>query len=602
MDNKFGGVNDIDSVSSGEFNVDDSDSTFGFSDVEEKGVSKARKVKGKVGKRVKGRIVEARKSNRIVEDSEIGDIEDGDSEEGEEVGEGYNSDRLKAIRDSRTLPKAPGKRLIWEEFDAYLKSLTLQHWNRLLCYVYRTYPIINTRKFDPTAPKHIEKISQPFDEEYIKERHGGGKYLFTLIDTDAKSKIGNSNIVASALLTIPESEAKPILDYRYLDMGHPDNKFYVQGLMASGVIDAEGNEVAKKEDPLVMKLVDKVTSLSDGQIKQMRDLIAIQAKNQSQEPFSEVMKHVMEMMTNASAKSNDFLLKQLENQSPASSMAMIAPLLGVLKGDGGQQTISLMQNMMQMQREEAKQREELILKMIERDKDKDSKKDDFFETVNKYKQLKDLLGAGKGESAGIVETLISNADKILSPIAQIVSSIANVKGQQQLMQGKREGNDIVIPTNETPKAVMIDDTVTDHMLRGVNKQAMENEEVSKSNLGDTRDMMIKQILDMAGQRIFEAVVNGEDPVDFADTVICMYGETQYRLIEGIGEDRMLESISKHEVGIKLISMGESYSKKLEAFVRGFMRAGKVLLDEDTEKGSEGNEDEEDSGKEVTGEE
>jgi len=60
------------------------------------------------------------------------------------------------------------------EFFPLLKVIPRALWEkRLMVYLYRTAPKVKNSE----NKKYIEKITEPFDEDYIKENHGGGGYL-----------------------------------------------------------------------------------------------------------------------------------------------------------------------------------------------------------------------------------------------------------------------------------------------------------------------------------------------------------------------------------------------------------------------------------------
>lgn len=57
----------------------------------------------------------------------------------------------------------------------YLASLTPGEWDERIVYLYRQDP--NIAKSDDRNKKYIIKLSMPFDEAYVQERFGGGKFL-----------------------------------------------------------------------------------------------------------------------------------------------------------------------------------------------------------------------------------------------------------------------------------------------------------------------------------------------------------------------------------------------------------------------------------------
>jgi hypothetical protein len=73
------------------------------------------------------------------------------------------------------------------EFFPLLRALPRALWEkRVLVYLYRTSPKVKNQAGDRA---YIEKISRPFDEDYIKENHGGGSYIAYLnLDRETQLK------------------------------------------------------------------------------------------------------------------------------------------------------------------------------------------------------------------------------------------------------------------------------------------------------------------------------------------------------------------------------------------------------------------------------
>lgn len=71
-------------------------------------------------------------------------------------------------------------------FFDYMARLTEREWEDRMVYLYRQGPAVQNKG----ATKYLEKISHGFDEEYVKQNHGGGKYLAVMKNqaTDARER------------------------------------------------------------------------------------------------------------------------------------------------------------------------------------------------------------------------------------------------------------------------------------------------------------------------------------------------------------------------------------------------------------------------------
>lgn len=99
---------------------------------------------------------------------------------------------------------------------AYLASLSEVECNRRWLYIYRLEPTI--RNPEGTG-SYIEKVKPPVDEDYIVEKHGGGKYLLWLKfdkdnggDTDRKSTFSAAGTakIASGTMVIDAATGAPV--------------------------------------------------------------------------------------------------------------------------------------------------------------------------------------------------------------------------------------------------------------------------------------------------------------------------------------------------------------------------------------------------------
>lgn len=148
-----------------------------------------------------------------------------------------------ALAQKRLIPRPPARKLTFDEMQEWMKLLTADMWSHVLCYLYRIHPRIIRQLKNPDSPKYIDCISQPFDLDYVIQNHGGGKYSFTVVDTDQKMREAGNKLFECDF-EIPLSQHDPKLAYEELDINHRANMAYVQLLQYRGILDSKGQVMA----------------------------------------------------------------------------------------------------------------------------------------------------------------------------------------------------------------------------------------------------------------------------------------------------------------------------------------------------------------------
>jgi hypothetical protein len=143
----------------------------------------------------------------------------------------------------RMLPQPPGKKIAFDEMQAYFKLLTPEMWHHIVIYIYRGYPRIIRKLKNPDTPNYIDCLSQPFDLDYMIEHHGGGKYTLMACDLEAKPRTTNNKLF-DCELEINSSQYPPKLNYEELDINHKGNMAYVALIQHRGILDNKGAVMA----------------------------------------------------------------------------------------------------------------------------------------------------------------------------------------------------------------------------------------------------------------------------------------------------------------------------------------------------------------------
>ncbi len=126
------------------------------------------------------------------------------------------------------LPTPRSFTLIPEDFYPYVAALSPQEWGHVALYVYR---LANPRIIrDPSNVDSIDREppSIPFNEQYLKDTQGSGKFEVKLNDTDARQT------VCRMITDINDPDYPPKFDIRELDIGFKGNRLIVEKLKREG--------------------------------------------------------------------------------------------------------------------------------------------------------------------------------------------------------------------------------------------------------------------------------------------------------------------------------------------------------------------------------
>lgn len=218
-----------------------------------------------------------------------------------------------SAKDKRSsLPKPLAFTLRDEDFYAYTKALTPADWAHTAMYTYRLKPpIIRT-------PSNIDSPTVAMDEQYVLDNYGSGKYEIKLNDIDKRAT------VCRCLLEINRPDYPPKIDMRELDVTHKDNRLLVEKLKREGKLAPDGSVVQGASG-------DGADSTMANALKD----IALEAmKGRTEKPGLEgqAFSKMLDMMSNASAKSIDIALAQLKgNEKSGSDPAILLMMQFMMK-------------------------------------------------------------------------------------------------------------------------------------------------------------------------------------------------------------------------------------------------------------------------------
>lgn len=157
-------------------------------------------------------------------------------------------------------PVVPHRRMTWDTFQAWYRTLTPYHHQHFIASLYRKKPVINR----PKGERYIDKFGGSLENgpdpnltiQYIVNQHGGGSYNLIINNSSlARSKktedieAGNANEVCEVHFDIEWDVAMPKLNLMELQTSHPNNKSYVEYLVREGKLDANTHKPIQPATP-----------------------------------------------------------------------------------------------------------------------------------------------------------------------------------------------------------------------------------------------------------------------------------------------------------------------------------------------------------------
>lgn len=299
------------------------------------------------------------------------------------------------------LPKPPdlkkaGGEITSRQFLDYLESLTTEDWAHCTVYLYRQWPYIDRHLpvTDPTIKvyNYIEKFVEKFTEDDILYRHGSGKYKLTLCDTNRPK----SSEVCNSRLTIKDENFPPVVKFDELVIGHPDNKSFVDGLRARGLLPAEGKEMpAQSSDSATAQAL---ASLLREAMQSMRE-----KKPEGAEAL--VLQKVIDMMSKANDKSIEMAMRQVKPEATTTEqIALFDRIAGLVEKMGNKPvaddgTKLMLNHVLEELRDERKANHEMMTELFKRRQPSEDEPRGFTKTVMEKlmeRALDGLDGGGGG--------------------------------------------------------------------------------------------------------------------------------------------------------------------------------------------------------------
>lgn len=416
---------------------------------------------------------------------------------------------------NRVLPKPPGKHLTFAEIMKYLGEFTDDHWKHAMVYVYRKFPKINKRQVDPDAQLNIDKISAPITKEEFINRHGGGTYRIIVNDLDAGyDKKGRT--VCYTVFNIDWNTYPPILNPAELDVYAEGNKFYVNHLIAKGVIDGTTMAVITPGSQANANIGDMASVLMKMVDQNQANIRNIIEANRNSSNSSEAIQ-LQKIISEERSKREDLLIKMMEDKG-SGGMDMLVKMLELVKPSetGGNGQIELMKQMMQMQKDHS----EMMMKILLANKESEPKPTKTFaEQLQEFKEVGELMGMGNG--GGTRRTV---AGEFFDMAKEVLPNVINAIGSYFAFKA---GGTVPGVTIQQPQAPVTQ--TQSNLPQQIEQPAMD--------LKTQANILIQQY----GSILVNLLDNGYDGHGAAQTIIDSAGMNTFAQVVALGKENVIEA-------------------------------------------------------------
>jgi hypothetical protein len=450
-----------------------------------------------------------------------------------------------ALAGEHVLPLPPGKKISFDQMRDYLALLTPAMWDNVSIYLYRIKPKIRRQLKNPQAPNYIDCIGQPFDENYIIARHGGGNYLIQAVNMEAKRE-QDARQLFKCYFTIDDIQHPPILNYEELELEAPENKSYIQWLRNKGILDDKGNMIQPSTPP--------PASNNGLTAKDVLDILSYTSKLTAEQ--QNLLRSKIAPDDSLSKSVGEILLEKMKQDDPAKQMQVVTGLLtafqqimGTSKPDSSIAGVydKLIQMQIEQRKADAEQRknefEWIKLLLVDREKN-----------TNQFAQFRDVFGfareimqasGGAGRRSGWDVAYDVGRDIGLPLIQTLGTTISNI------MALRRNG----VPTVPNPPGMVPPaapagafDPYRDQQALRAHSQALAAQQPQPQPQPPPPpppapgNNELVNLLSQYGGLVINALNSGTRGFDFADYVAGLLGVATHATIAGQGEDTLVTTM------------------------------------------------------------
>ena len=501
-------------------------------------------------------------------------------------------------------PPVPHRRMTWDTFQAWYRTLTPYHHQHFIASLYRKKPVINR----PKGERYIDKFGGSLEGgpdpnltiQYIINQHGGGSYNLIINNSSlARSKktedleAGNSNEVAEVHFEIEWDKAMPKLNLMELQTSHPSNKSYVEYLVREGKLDANTHKPIQPATPAT-ETAAVVREFSD---LMKNVIIPATQSNKGNDGY-------INALTNLQGKMFDLVKEQKGAKSDLEQLAALLPMIEKMIGNNKPDTSSTDVYLKSLVEQNSLLMKLMLEKASAPPPPPPPPPPDPFEQFNKMLEFQNKMresvqptiisNDGDDEEGGSKkrknkwDVVLDHLPQLIAPFATIATALlAKSLGGGQPMQPQNQTQQInpataLLPGNSTVNSNPnpVDPNQPNQPPNQPNQsQMMEANVMTDPKTGLPLNPIEVKVLEMIptyGQMIINAIWEDKHGGEFAQMLVTFTGGVQngYSQIAGLGKERILELFkmvpnfwgaiaAKEAIVVRFINEFVNYPQSLE---------------------------------------
>ena len=354
------------------------------------------------------------------------------------------------LRKRTELPKKPGQRVQFREMKDWINLLTPEMEEQVDIYIYRLDPPIIRAKTNLGNPSNIEVISsrlfqgglKAFDEKYLEDTQGGGKYQLIIKNQGYKPKAGaDSTGYFECFVTIPFSTHPPKLvhidgtglDLREVNWDDPKAQSFKAWANAHGYIDGMGKVIEIKKETI------NGVAGNDAMVQAMK--LAMDFASKMDDKQQQQLKRQLGAEDSLGKSIGDILLEKMKQEDPNKNLATMTTLLTAMKSmqpevkpDNTMASIMPMfmttfTTLIGQMQDSSKQQFAFMMKMLEKP-DREEKETNKIDELKSIIELaREIKGGGTAHERSTAEVIIDAVTPIVGPVLNIVGNIIAMNAQ-----------------------------------------------------------------------------------------------------------------------------------------------------------------------------
>jgi len=474
----------------------------------------------------------------------------------------------------RMLPIPPGKTLTFNEMQEWMKLLNAEMWSHVVCYLYRMHPRIIRQLKDPQAPKYIDCLTEPFDLEYITKTHGGGKFSFSVYNSDIRSGRSepNNNKLFECDFEIPMGQHDPKLNYEELDVNHKANMAYIQLLQYRGILDGRG------------QVTQPTNSAPGAQAEIVKEVL-----NFARQTTEDKAARANADQGGLNKSVGELLLKKLEMDDPTknlnATLAIAKELLASKPADTSMQLLievlkmNATQATSQQHAMESNQKTTMALfeKLLEAKRtEPNPQMEQFTQLLDFAERINGFRGGGGGRRTGW-DIGLDYAQQLGVPLLNLIGNMMSLRNGRPMPPVAQPP----APGAPAPAAgtAAFDPYANPAAMRALSQTTAATQTPIQAMPPDAAAPMnqVAQVLQAYGGLVVQHLNSGTPGWQFGDWVAALMGNATHAQIAAHGEDALVQAMMSFP---ETAMYGEP---RIRRFVQEFMNYEQFLPAEDDEE-------------------